>query len=146
MGGLHKRVGELKKQDEPISIDLIQAIERMLEVEWSKAIKPEQRKRVAEMGVWFIAGFCSGLRGEEMILIERAGTVKSLSHLTDAEPWFKFVISGPTKGNQLSGSKFAIPIVGTTSGSHLQPGKWVQRLATILQDEGSKMGACLLED
>jgi hypothetical protein len=140
MGGLHKRVGELKKQDEPISIEVLKAIELMLELEWSQAIKPEQRKRVAEMGVWFIGGFCSGLRGEEMILIERAGTINSLSHLEDEEPWFKFVISGPTKGNQLSGSKFAVPIVGTTSGSHLQPGKWLKRLATILQKEGSKNG------
>jgi hypothetical protein len=138
MGGLHKRVGELKKQDEPLSIDVVKAAEAILEIEWSKAVKPDQRKRVAEMGVWYIAGFCSGLRGEEMILIERAGTVNSLVHLDDAEPWFKLVVSGPTKGNQLSGSKFAVPIVGTTSGSHLKPGKWVKRLATILQNEKSK--------
>jgi hypothetical protein len=136
MGGLHKRVGELKKQDDPISIEVLKAIELMLELEWSQAIKPEQRKHVAEMGVWFIGGFCSGLRGEEMILIERARTINSLSHLEDEEPWFKFVISGPTKGNQLSGSKFAVPIVGTTSGLHLQLGKWLKRLATILQKEG----------
>jgi hypothetical protein len=140
MGGLHKRVGELKKQDEPLSIDVVKAVEVILETEWSKATKPEQRKRIAEMGVWIIGGFCSGLRGEEMILIERAGTIKSLTHLDDPEPWFKFVVSGPTKGNQLSGSKFAVPIVGTTTGSHLQPGKWVKRLGTLLQDEGSKNG------
>jgi hypothetical protein len=140
MGGLHKRVGELKKQDEPLSIDVVKAASHILEREWARAVTPAQRKRVAEMGVWYVAGFCSGLRGEEMILIERAGTVNSLSHLKDADPWFKLVISGPTKGNQLSGSKFAIPIVGTTQGSNLEPGKWVQRLATILKDEGSKNG------
>eukprot|EP00978_Attheya_sp_CCMP212_P006932 scaffold16214_cov29-Attheya_sp.AAC.2 len=49
------------------------------------------------MGVWIVAG-----------------TINSLTRLDDPEPWFKFVVSGPTKGNQLSGSKFAIPIVGTT--------------------------------
>eukprot|EP00978_Attheya_sp_CCMP212_P035058 scaffold150512_cov62-Attheya_sp.AAC.1 len=138
MGGLHKRVGELKTQDEPLSIDVMKAVEAILEIEWSNAIKPEQHKRVAEMGVWYVAGFCSGLRGEEMILIERAGTINSLVHLNDPEPWFKLVVSGPTKGSQLSGSKFAVPIVGTTSGSHLKPGKWVKRLGTILQEEGSK--------
>jgi hypothetical protein len=61
----------------------------------------EQQKYVAEMGmVWFVVGFCSGLQGEYMILIEQASTVNSLSHLKDAEPWFKVVVSGPTKGNQ----------------------------------------------
>jgi hypothetical protein len=140
MGGLHKRVGELKKQDEPISIDVLKTAEGILEMEWSRARTPAQKKRVAEMGVWYIVGFCSGLRGEEMVLIERAGTVNSLTHLTEEEPWFKVVISGPTKGNQLSGSKFAIPIVGTTQGSNLQPGKWIKRLAGILKDEGSKNG------
>jgi hypothetical protein len=140
MGGLHKRVGELKKQDEPISIDMLKAAEKILELEWSRAKTPGQQKRVAEMGVWYIAGFCSGLRGEEMVLIERAGTVNSLVHLAEKDPWFKLVISGPTKGNQLSGSKFAIPIVGTTQGANLEPGKWMTRLAAILKAEGLKNG------
>eukprot|EP00978_Attheya_sp_CCMP212_P007664 scaffold17786_cov50-Attheya_sp.AAC.2 len=65
----------------------------------------------------------------------RAGTINSLTHLEDPEPWFKFVVSGPTKGNQLSGLKFAIPIVGTTSGTHLEPGKWAKQLGDILTDE-----------
>jgi hypothetical protein len=86
MGGLHKRVGELKKQDEPLSIDMLKAAENILELEWARAKN----------------GFCSGLRGEEMVLIERAGTVNSrLVHLADKDPWFKLVISRLTKENQL---------------------------------------------
>ena len=38
-----------------------------------------------------------------MLLIEYAGTAKSVSNLDDPkEPHFTFVISGRTKGNQLS--------------------------------------------
>jgi hypothetical protein len=37
MSGLHKRVGELKKQDEPLSIDVIRAAGDILELEWTKA-------------------------------------------------------------------------------------------------------------
>jgi hypothetical protein len=33
------------------------------------------------MGAWFIGGFCTGLRGEEMLLIELAGTANSLIHV-----------------------------------------------------------------
>jgi hypothetical protein len=64
------------------------------------------------MGVWFVCGFCTGLRGEEMILIEFAGTAANLKFLQEEllggdEPWFKLAVSGRTKGNQLLGAKFA---------------------------------------
>jgi hypothetical protein len=97
--------------------------------------------RVAEMGVWFIAGFCTGLRGEENLLIEFAGTAKSLKFLGDLEcPHFILVISGRTKGVQLAGAKFGIPCAATTEGTHLQPGRWVKRLVTLMKDEGIQGG------
>ena len=74
MEGLHNRAGENRRQDEPITIDVLCAIEKIVEHEWSESDRPDTRLRSAEMGVWFIAGFCSGLRGEEMLLIELAGT------------------------------------------------------------------------
>lgn len=135
MSGLHKRVGELVKQDEPISIDVLHAALNILEIEWNRCTTAVQRKKISEMGVWFSCGFCSGLRGEEMLLVERAGTLKSLSNLQGAgEAWFKLVVSGPTKGNQLSGSKFAVPLVDRTEGTGLEPGKWMRRLATTLSE------------
>jgi hypothetical protein len=39
----------------------------------------DKRKRIAEMGACFIGGFCMGLRGEEMLLIELAGMANSLT-------------------------------------------------------------------
>jgi hypothetical protein len=100
---------------------------------------PAQQKRAAEMGVWFICGFCSGLRGEEMVLIERAGTLNSLSHLDDpSDPHFRLVVSGVTKGNQMQGAKFMIPIVGVTEGTNLQPGLWMCRLKSVLEETGMK--------
>jgi hypothetical protein len=139
MSGIHKRVGEVRKQDEPISIDVLHSVHRILDYEWKKANTPAQRKRAAEMGVWFICGFCSGLRGEEMVLIERAGTLNSLSHLDDpSDPHFRLVVSGVTKGNQLQGAKFAIPIVGVTEGTNLQPGLWMRRLKSVLEETGAK--------
>eukprot|EP00978_Attheya_sp_CCMP212_P042987 scaffold272471_cov63-Attheya_sp.AAC.1 len=70
------------------------------------------------MGECFICGGPLGLRGEQMILIEQADTVNSLKTLKDLkESWFKLVASSPTKGNQLSGSKFSTPLVGKTGSS-----------------------------
>ena len=69
-----------------------------------------ERKRISEIGVWLIVGFCTGMRGEEMVLIELAGTQISLEHMNENEGYFKVVISGRTKDNQFSGSKLSFPI------------------------------------
>jgi hypothetical protein len=133
MEGLHKRVGEVRHQDEPITIEVLHELDRILEEEWRQARTPALKRRAAEMGSWFIVGFCSGLRGEEMLLIELAGTACDLVFLTDSVcPHFILVVSGRTKGNQLSGAKFGVPIVGRTEGTNLLPGKWIQRLVEIM--------------
>jgi hypothetical protein len=80
-----------------------------------------------------------------MVLIEFAGTASSLKFLRaevlgGSEPWFKLAVSGRTKGNQLSGVKFALPCVGTTLGSGLLPGKWMQRLIKTLVSCGITKG------
>jgi hypothetical protein len=137
MAGLHKRVGEVRKPDKALTIDEIHAVEKILEAEWKRSKSLQAQKRVAEMGVWFIVEFCVGLRGEEMVLIEFAGTKKSLKYLQDQKnPHFRLCISGRTKGNHTSGNKFAIPCVSKTEGSGLQPGKWIVRLVRVLEAMG----------
>jgi hypothetical protein len=137
MAGLHKRVGEIKKRDEAITIDVVHAIEDILNSEWRKRDNPKVKRRIAEMGVWFIVGgFWVGLRGKEMLLIEFAGTSNSLKHMNDPLPHFVLVILGRTKGNQLSGSKFGIPCVSVTEGTHLRPWIWVAWLVPLMKGEG----------
>jgi hypothetical protein len=73
--GIRKRVGQVVKQDWPIPIETLHAVQALLEEEWNHTEGNEERKKqVAEIGVWFIGGFCLGLRGEEMLLIEYSGT------------------------------------------------------------------------
>jgi hypothetical protein len=145
MTGIHRRVGEVRKQDEPITIRVLKVVKELLELDWGCSTNVRQKRRIAEMGVWFVCGFCTGLRGEEMILIEFAGTAASLKFLEEEllggdEPWFKLAVSERTKGNQLSGAKFTLPCVGTTQGSGLQPGKWMQRLVETLHACGVTKG------
>jgi hypothetical protein len=141
MTGIHKRVGEIKRQDEPVTIDVLHKIDELLEMEWNRTEDPILRGKTAEMGAWIVGGFCTGLRGEEMLLIEYAGTAKSVDNVTsENEPYFTFVISGRTKGNQLSGAKFGVPCVGTTEGTHLRPGKWVKRLVESKKAAGVRGG------
>jgi hypothetical protein len=93
------------------------------------------------MGTWFAAGFCTGIQGEETLLIEHARKAKSLKHLGDVvDPHFEFVISGRTKGSQMSSNKFAVPCVGVTEGTALRPGIWVARLVVVLRELGIRGG------
>jgi hypothetical protein len=93
-----------------VTIDVIHAADQILEAEWNQATSVVHKKKVAEMGAWIIGGFCTGLRGEEMLLIELAGTANSLCNMNKAKnAHFLFVILGRTKGDQMSGAVFAIP-------------------------------------
>lgn len=141
MSGIHKRVGQVRKPDKEISIEVLHAADQILEDEWANASSPAKRKRVAEMGVWFVGGFCTGLRGEEMVHIELAGTANSVKYLTsEVNAHFKFIILGQTKGNQLSGAKFGVPCVPTTAGTTLRPGRWIKRLINTLHGMGRHSG------
>jgi hypothetical protein len=83
----------------------------------------DEKKRIAEMTTYFISGFCTGLRGEGMLLIELAGMAYSLVHMDDVKnAHFIFVVSGHTKDNQLSGAKFGLPCAPVTEEAHLRPG------------------------
>jgi hypothetical protein len=149
MTGIHKRVGEEIRRDEPISIEVLKAVHRIQDQRWHGEISKANPntsvlRSIALTGVWYLGGFCTGLRGEEMPLVEFAGTLGSLEHLVhqlgDLPPHFDFVIAGRTKGNQVSGAKFKVSCAAVTEGSGLQPGLWAWRYCTLLKDSGKRGG------
>jgi hypothetical protein len=90
-------------------------------------------------------GFCTGLRGEEMVRIEFAGTANSVEKWIKKaqDPYFMFVVLGRSKGNQLSGSNFSVPCVGMTQGTNLRPGRWIERLVKRMKEDGVRSGRLL---
>ena len=143
MEGLHKRVGEIRMPDRILTIEEIHAIDRCLEREFVHAKGKEDQKRLSELGTWFSGGICTGLRGEEMLLIDLYGTAKSVAQFMKedaSDPHFKFVILGRTKGVQEDGHKFAIPCVKVTQGAHLRPGIWLKRLLKVKKELGQTNG------
>jgi hypothetical protein len=120
MTGVHKWVGQVRKPDKELTINVLHATDKILEDQWAGVQALDQKKRIVEMGTWFVAGFYTGLHGEETLLIELAGTANSLVHLDDeVNAHFKFVILGCTKGNQILGAKFGVPCVPVTEGTNL---------------------------
>lgn len=144
MVGIKRRDGEVLKQDCPLPIEVLHTIDNiMMEMQWKLAKNHRVKIKCTEMGTWFVVGFCSGLRGEEMMLIELPGTANSLKFLKDEKlPHFWLVVSGRTKGNRLSGARLELPIVKTTTRTYLQPGKWIKHLIGIIKREGRSNG-CL---
>jgi len=146
MGGLHRRVGEIVKRDEPVTAAVLHALDQILEARWKLGHDDlSAQLRISQMGLWFLGGFCTGLRGEEMLLLELAGTLNSFRFIQlpppGLPPHFDFVVAGPTKGNRLSGAKFSIHCVATTSGTGLKPGKWARRYGLCLRSSGATKGA-----
>ncbi len=148
MEGVHRRVGEIVKQDEPISIEVVHAVDKILEQKW-RAEKAGRRRLgvlldISRMVMWFVVGFCTGLRGEEMLLIKFWGTYDSLEKLDsppqNLPPFFCVIVTGPTKGQRLSGAKFGIPCIGKTQGTQLRPGKWAKRHLHHLKSMGQDSG------
>jgi hypothetical protein len=114
-----------------------------LEREFAHARAKEDQKRISELGTWFSGGMCTGLRGEEMLLIDLCGTAKSVKQFMKEgveDPHFKFVMLGRTEGVQEDGHKFAMPCVRVTQGTHLRPGIWLERLIKVKEELGQTNG------
>jgi hypothetical protein len=138
--GIHRRVGDVKKQDEAVTIDQMHVMEKLLEKRWRGAKTEVEKRDTARLRAWILGGFCTGLRDEEQTRIEFAGTKKSLRWLEKADPYLMLVVSGRTKGNQVSGAKFSVPCVLKTEGTGLTPGKWIKRLVTLMTASGITSG------
>ena len=144
MEGIHRRVGEVVKQDWPIPIKVIMYIDKELNELWETLTDSQEKLKIAQLAVWFICGFCTGLRGEEMLMIELAGTADRLRFLETPvnadEPYFELRIRGRTKSVQMSGSNFGLPCVAVTGHSKLQPGRWIKRLVQTIHAQGRRTG------
>ena len=138
--GHHRRVGEVVKPDEPVTIELLHEVLNVLDKEWESEMTKTPRSstalnKIAMSGAWYTVGFCAALRGEEMILIDLAGTKNSLSdaHAVsgNADKHFRITISSPTKNNRVTGGRINIPIAWTTKGTHIEAGKWIERYVCL---------------
>jgi hypothetical protein len=142
MEGLKRRTGEIIKRDDLIFIDVLHALDDLMEKDWQVATTAKQTKRI-KMGVIFVAGFCSGIRDEELLIVDLLGTRESLPHLLNKKhPHFTIELIGQLKGHG-SEKRMQIPVVGVTEGTRLQPGKWVQCLTQVLTELGRTTGKLL---
>ena len=133
--GMHRRVGEVVRPDEPITIDLLSKVLSALETDWvtEKGLpspRAKELRRLAITGAWYTVGFCASLRGEEMLLLEMSGTRNSSTNLSlngsDMSGHFVVSISSPVKNSRVTGGRISIPIAANCP-SDLRAGLWMTR-------------------
>ena len=94
----------------------------MLEAEWKQSKTVPDKRRICKIGAWMMGGFCTGLRREEMLLVDILRTATSVQRLmrdNATDPHFKLIVIGRTKGVQQEGKKFRILCVKITNATGL---------------------------
>jgi hypothetical protein len=127
-------MGEEVWSDFALSIMVLHKILGHLDREWGEARTNEARKGVAEIAMFLIAGFCLGLRGEEVVKMDIAGFLTyyeaGRSHL--AHPHVMVPLLGRFKGE--TGERWhLLPIVWRTR-SGIEAGIWATRMKVSLEE------------
>jgi hypothetical protein len=127
--GCHVRMGYDARQDRDFIIELIMAMQKLLEEDLIKCQTMEAMLNVSLHGIFFIAGFCGGLRGEEMSLLSLDATVKYLSVAQPRSPELANVclaLRGRVKGEAPEEACHLVHIAAITV-SGLTRRLWVRR-------------------
>ena len=112
----------MRKLDEIITIDVLHPVDKVLEAEWKQSKTVSDKGRICKISAWMMEGFCTGLRGEEMLLVDMLRTATSVQRLmrdNATDPHFKLIVIGRTKGVQQEGKKFRILCVKITNATGL---------------------------
>jgi len=137
-------MGDRRKRDAAISIKQILAIQSLLEEEWRDAIdggKLSDKQAVAEIGVFFILGYCTSLRGFEMPKIVLTN-LRSMIQLLDDDDSSAHV-AVPLRGRFKARSSQIVDLLvyaAATTHSGLKPALWTLRLVDVLEECGVTRG------
>jgi hypothetical protein len=140
--GCHVRMGDDTRQDRAFSIELILAIQKLLEEGLLKCQSMGAMLNVSLHGVFLIAGFCGGLRGVELPLMSLDATAKYLSVAQPRSAELANVclaLRGRVKGGSLEEACHLVPIAAVTV-SGLTPRLWVHRAAETYANLGISNG------
>jgi hypothetical protein len=134
--GCEKRMGRVIKQDVALSVDILLALLTSLEETCQEHPKETQEYRKSVLlGACLVIGFCSALRGNEILLVESSALCKfkdvGKNHVT---PHVIVPLMGRFKGE--TGERNVLrPLVNVTQ-SGIPIRHWVERLIEVLVHDG----------
>ena len=148
--GLHKRMGDKVRQDRAISVDQMKALMEEFEKDWT-ALAPEgnqdgEREKVLFGALFAVVAWVVALRGEEVPLMDLAGSRKHFSSAVltglneDGVDLSHAVIAllGRFKGETGEKYHYMVTVLKTKSG--IEPAKWIGRMLKWYKDRGVKNG------
>jgi hypothetical protein len=143
MTGTHERMGDVKIQDAPLTIDMLLALQDLLEHFWSEAWTAKNYEllfELATIGATITNGFSAGLRGEELgnVRYQDSLLLSGLGLDHPRKPHIVLALEGRFKG-QISRKRHKVPLV-TVSKSGIQNQRWLLRLLAELHRGGTQYG------
>ena len=138
--GAKKRMGMVRKQNEPLTLPQLLVFLEIVEEEWDETQDYKERKLLEEVASFVCIGFCVSLRGEEVPLTSISGLLaywkEALNHET---PHIMLPLRGKFKGED-NLKWHLIPIADTTR-SNIPTRMWMSRLLMRrCVEEGQKEG------
>ena len=128
--GCHSRMGDVVVRDRAITIDVLQALFRVLNQEFSKAHdRPKQRFEIVTLGASLCFGFSAAIRGEEIgyCLLETTSQEMLTSLALPRLPHVMVTLKGKFKGVQgVREHRFPLAVVSSTGV--LENKLWMVRL------------------
>lgn len=147
MIGFRARIGERRKQDAAISIEIMKSMQETLQEEWDEAVMSsdiEEQRDIAEHAAFYLLLYCGSLRGFEgpkaTLHDLRRQIVPPGSELAGRSgAHLGLSLTGRFKARSQYTDTILIHIAYETA-SGLQPGMWVERLVSVLERLGITNG------
>jgi hypothetical protein len=139
--GLHKRMGDVVRSDFAITSDIVRALLDVLNEEWEDSIDWKARSKIAEMAFVIVAGYCCGLRGEEIVKIDLfAGLLQYLEvgKLNTECPHVIVPLIGRIKGE--TGERYHMMVLARETKTGIQAGLWADRVAEVNKERKRSRG------
>jgi hypothetical protein len=132
MLGMHRRMGDVVNSDYAVSKEIVVALLRDLEDDWSSAATDKERFKLARMAMLLLCGYLCGLRGEEIMKVDIAGFLKYLD--TGAEDSVRPHAIVPLLGRLKSeiGERYHMQVMARVTQSGMHAGIWCDRMGALL--------------
>ncbi len=142
--GLHKRMGDVVRQDKAISVEVMGALMEEFEKDWisleREGGEDEEREKILFGALFAVVAYVVGLRGEEVPLMDLAGTRNHFSRAVHTGPnangecmaHVVIALLGRFKGETGKKYHYMVSVLRTKSG--LKPGKWIGRMLKWYRD------------
>ena len=138
--GCHKRMGDVVKPDQALSMDELHLLIAFFEKEFGDALTLKRRTSVLLSALFVIIGFMGGLRGEEVVMFSYEGlrkyVVEALEH--PEHPHVPVTLLGRFKGE--TGDRYHIMPIALVSKSGVTPVIWIVRLLELYEQLGIQKG------